>query len=835
LDLTLFARALRVTVRSGSSHGAVDPGVIQGIPEVPCPGGGGNCWQSPIEQDGDLDGVSNLDDNCPQIANPQQGDSDGDGLGTDCDGDDDNDGFSGTLETGMGSSDGDPAATPEHWTLPGTCEDGVDNDLDGLVDAADPGCEPLPPTSTGLPELLEPGALVPEGLRSDLGGVREGGSIATGILHLSLDLNLDGIPDEEVALQGAVVISEGSKMEVEGVSISIDTELVALVLTGDSPGLGGPVVAGSSSEVPSPGRVTKQPPSPPIDFPAESFFDVFFVLHDGTGRDLANAVPLHVEGVVTRWPFQGEALMMPPGAPPVGLFDGFGAHVANILQATLSMPPFEPPLRADRDGDGDVDQDDFGFLQQCYTDEGDPEGVFDPVACACFDSDRDGDVDDLDVDVFALCDYGPAVLADPMCGLKPCDSLVSPIAPQSTNAMAGHPASPGAIAYRIINQGAMPHAYNIMEVDAGGMPLDWPWLSLNKQETTINSGWSDTVIASIDALMMPPGDYEAYLGFTDDCGSLIEAVRAIHLTVTPPPECASSVSPVEVQTSSAYPGQEADPSAIMYTITNGGFLVHHYTVEAVDAGGLPTTYPYLDLSAAYKVIAPFSSDRVFAELNTAGLLPGTYTAYVKITDDCVPPGSETRAIELTVYPPPPAILAAVSLVQHGPAGLFPIDILAGDAVEGRAGGPSLLVVSFDMPIVPADGTLTIGEEVNAAIDGTIDNAVVTACAINNNQLIVELAGVPDDSCLTLVLSGIASAIEPSAVIPMTWLNLAVVAGDVDGDGQVTLDDHASVLSHAGQPVDGGNFRNDLDHNGEIHPVDDGNVVLANLEDSAVCP
>ena len=69
---------------------------------------------------------------------------------------------------------------------------------------------------------------------------------------------------------------------------------------------------------------------------------------------------------------------------------------------------------ADADDDGDVDQEDLGFFQICYT------GAFgtiplEPEYCACFDVDEDGHVDGSDFDVFLQCSSGPEVLANPLC------------------------------------------------------------------------------------------------------------------------------------------------------------------------------------------------------------------------------------------------------------------------------------------------------------------------------------------------------------------------------------------------------------------------------------
>jgi streptogramin lyase len=66
-----------------------------------------------IPDDFDEDGVADLSDNCPGNPNPLQENADGDLLGDVCD--------PNPLE-------------PEH------CSDGIDNDGDGLVDEADPGC-----------------------------------------------------------------------------------------------------------------------------------------------------------------------------------------------------------------------------------------------------------------------------------------------------------------------------------------------------------------------------------------------------------------------------------------------------------------------------------------------------------------------------------------------------------------------------------------------------------------------------------------------------------------------------------------------------------------------
>ncbi|MBN1512689.1 MAG: SUMF1/EgtB/PvdO family nonheme iron enzyme [Phycisphaerae bacterium] len=70
------------------------------------------------------------------------------------------------------------------------------------------------------------------------------------------------------------------------------------------------------------------------------------------------------------------------------------------------------PVRADFDGDGDVDQTDFGHIQVCLTGNG--------TACedeACFNArfDGDPDVDNADMDLFLGCMSGSGLAGDPDC------------------------------------------------------------------------------------------------------------------------------------------------------------------------------------------------------------------------------------------------------------------------------------------------------------------------------------------------------------------------------------------------------------------------------------
>jgi len=125
-------------------------------------------WPEEYNPDQDDDGYLNRGDNCPRMANGLSGnnqlDTDRDGIGDACDpdpgdvngsqeerwsdfwvevtGDSDNDNWSDAFERIAGSDPNWNISTPEGlWRTPWTCSDGLDNDLDGLMDGYDLGCD----------------------------------------------------------------------------------------------------------------------------------------------------------------------------------------------------------------------------------------------------------------------------------------------------------------------------------------------------------------------------------------------------------------------------------------------------------------------------------------------------------------------------------------------------------------------------------------------------------------------------------------------------------------------------------------------------------------------
>jgi len=167
--------------------------------------------------DSDGDGVADVCDVCPSIANPDQSDRDGDLVGDACDN------CVTVANLAQGDADGDGRGDACSLEI---CDDGVDNDGNGLVDGSDPGCPTL-----RIEKLAQPSRGVRVGARVRVKG--RGFGPVRGTLQVGTqDASVEGWRDKAVTF--AVPPLEGGVYLIRVVRGDAYSERVALFVPGST-------------------------------------------------------------------------------------------------------------------------------------------------------------------------------------------------------------------------------------------------------------------------------------------------------------------------------------------------------------------------------------------------------------------------------------------------------------------------------------------------------------------------------------------------------------------------------------------------------------------------
>ncbi|HOW70265.1 MAG TPA: SUMF1/EgtB/PvdO family nonheme iron enzyme [Phycisphaerae bacterium] len=177
----------------------------------------------------------------------------------------------------------------------------------------------------------------------------------------------------------------------------------------------------------------------------------------------------------------------------------------------------------------------------------------------------------------------------------------------------------------------------------------------------------------------------------------------------------------------------------------------------------------------------------------------------------------------------PFIKSAVSRSWHQAAGSFDIPLplecatMVTDGQVVRA--PLNLVVVFSEPVVPADAALD--DEVWVS-DG------LALISMNGDELTIQIADIPNAACLQVKLSGFIDA-EGRPLEGPSEICLALLTGDVNGDGRVNVLDMTRVRNNTGVSLTSANFRCDVNGDGRINTLDMTVVRNGIGKQGATCP
>lgn len=286
---------------------------------------------------------------------------------------------------------------------PEVCDNGLDDDGDGLVDCDDPECfqdgvcgnllkngsfeqviSPCDPTDCGSLDTR------PDRWQSTGSGT----VVAHGDQWRPLPPATDGYT------RGSIAFSGGFSTAYQTVNVVPGT---AVALKGD-------IATGH---------------------PSGEAFEHFVELVDGN-QDTGTVIASFVETASTAilQPFSALSGMCQTGEATVrwgyrstGGSGTAATHVDNLYLTGTPRGRCNNPF-ADVDFDGDVDQADFAVWQLCHTGDG---GGPVQTSCECFDVDGPGGLPDNDIDqgdlvAFETCASGPGIPADPACD----DNVVQP-------------------------------------------------------------------------------------------------------------------------------------------------------------------------------------------------------------------------------------------------------------------------------------------------------------------------------------------------------------------------------------------------------------------------
>ncbi len=256
---------------------------------------------------------------------------------------------------------------------------------------------------------------------------------------------------------------------------------------------------------------------------------------------------------------------------------------------------------------------------------------------------------------------------------------VTPATGLTTTGPVGGPFTPVSVAYTLQNIGT-----TAVDWTAANSQL---WVTLSSTGGTLAPGGTTTVTVSIDssANALMAGTYDDNVNFTNATNGRGSTSRAVSLTAVPPGVL--TVTPATGLTSTGLVGGPFTPASAVYTLQNTGGAPINWTAAKAQT--------WTTLSAASGTLAAGATATVTVSINTGAnaLGAGTYNDTVTFTNATNGTGNTTRAVSLTVEPPP---------------GVLSVTPATGLTSTGLVGGP----------FTPASAVYTLQNTGGVAIDWT---------------------------------------------------------------------------------------------------------------------
>ncbi|HMJ06167.1 MAG TPA: hypothetical protein VK474_07910 [Chthoniobacterales bacterium] len=202
--------------------------------------------------------------------------------------------------------------------------------------------------------------------------------------------------------------------------------------------------------------------------------------------------------------------------------------------------------------------------------------------------------------------------------------------------------------------------------------------------------------------------------------------------------------------------------------------------------------------------------------DTAAEFAGFYLDDIAVTNILLPnPCSGVQA---------PALVAAESVMSHGGAGTFGVNLpQAGRGIEPRLGAGSgagrnyTVVVHFDQPVNGGSASLS-------------GSGAVGSVSFSGNDMTIPLTNVTDQQTVTVTVNNVTT--PGGGSLSAASMQIGFLAGDVDGSGAVNGTDVSIAKSASGAPVTAANFQSDVVVTGSINSSD---VSLVKGHSGAVLP